>query len=57
MSATHGIEIVVRVFPDEMDGSPEESAEIIWGLVHDALGNTLGSHFETAVTECWEVIA
>lgn len=57
MTATHGVEIIVRVFPDDMDGTPEQSAEIIWDLVHNALTDTLGSHFESAVSECWEVTA
>lgn len=57
MTATHGVEIIVRVFPDEMDGTPEQSAEIIWDLVHKALTDTLGSHFESAVSDCWEVKA
>lgn len=57
MSATHGVEIIVRVFPDEMDGTPEQSAEIIWDLVHKALTDTLGSHFESAVSDCWTVTA
>jgi len=57
MTATHGVEIIVRVFPDDMDGTPEESANIIWDLVHNALADTLGSHFESAVTEYWQVKA
>jgi len=61
MTATHGIEIIVRVFPDDMDGTPEESANIIWNLLHDAIADKLDSqpngkfYFESAVTKYWEV--
>ena len=56
MTATHGIEITVRVFPEDMDGTPEQSAEIMLALVDEALGNTMATWHDTEVTRCWTVV-
>jgi hypothetical protein len=53
--ATHVVEYVLRVVAEEMDGSPEATAEIIHGLLQNDINH--GYAFDILkfeCTKCWE---
>jgi hypothetical protein len=47
--STHKIEFKVTVTADEMDGSPQESAEILLGILEEDLNKFLADEFEIEV--------
>jgi hypothetical protein len=53
--STHKIEFKVTVTADEMDGSPQESAEILLGILEEDLNKFLADEFEIEVLDCEEV--
>lgn len=53
--ATHRIEFKVTVTADEMDGSAQESAEILLRIMEEDLGNTFPDEFKIEVLSYEEI--
>ena len=55
--STHTIRLTVTVTMDEMDGSPEQSAEIAQTLVAEAIAESWDAAAEVIVSDYAEVTA
>jgi len=53
----HMITLTVRYLMDEMDGTPEASAEIAENLIAETLGREMAGDVTVDVRDCWEVTA